>query len=72
MSSDSISELDRSDIESIKEDLINSIPSETYSEPTSPVYGTVCYESLNLVTRSARPSPKSRPVSKMQNLISIY
>ena len=72
MSQDSISELDRSDLEGIKEKLITSIPSETYSVPISPVSGADCFELLNLVTRSAPPSPKARPVSKIQNLISIF
>ena len=72
MSSDSISELDRTDLESIKKELINSIPSETYSAPISPVSGADCFESFNLVTRSAPPSPKARPVSKIQNLISKF
>ena len=72
MNQDSISELDRSDLEGIKEELINSIPSETYSAPISPVSGADCFESLNLVTRSAPPSPKARPVSNIQSLISRF
>ena len=72
MSQDSLTELDRSDLEGLKEELINSIPSKSYSAPISPVSGADCLESLNLVTRSAPPSPKARPVSKIQNLISRF
>ena len=72
MSQDSLNEFDRSDLEGLKQELINSIPLETYSAPISPVSGADCLESFDLVTRSAPPSPKTRPVSNIQNLISRF
>ena len=72
MSQDSLNEFDRSDLEGLKQELINSIPLETYSAPISPVSGADCLESLDLVSRSAPPSPKTRPVSNIQNLISRF
>ena len=72
MSQDSLNEFDRSDLEGLKQELINSIPLETYSAPISPVSGADCLESFDLVTRSAPPSPRTRPVSNIQNLISKF
>ena len=72
MSQDSLTEFDRSDLEGLKEELIFSIPTKNYSAPISPISGADCFDSLNLVTRSAPPSPKARPVSKIQNLISRF
>ena len=56
MSSSSLTDLERSEIEDLKEDLINSVSTEYSSLPSSPL-SKVNFESFDLVTRTAPPSP---------------
>ena len=73
MSNSSLSELERSEIESLKEDLINSIDLETNSAPTSPLQARFGADLLVQQVKSAPPSPKgnrvNRPLFSVQSLI---
>ena len=74
MSNSSLSE-PGSDLEDIKEDLINSIQYEGISAPVSPVHEQIGADQFKPISRSAPPSPVSRRVSlplssRVRNLIS--
>ena len=70
MSCSSLDEFEKSEIESLKEDLINSVSTEFNSAPSSPVHT----KTFLSVARSAPPSPiscrDSAPRSKsVQNIV---
>ena len=76
MSQSSLSENEKSEIENLKEDLINSI-TEFHSLPTSPLSNKSSVELFKLETRSAPPSPIFRRENllrpnSIQNLISVF
>ena len=60
MSNNSLSEHEKSEIESIKEDLINSVSTEFDSAPSSPLHEKTL-ESFKFESRSAPPSPIFSP-----------
>ena len=65
-----------SDLEDIKEDLINSIELNFHSAPVSPIFDLLGSEQISAVSRSAPPSPRLRrgslPSISVRNLISNF